>query len=51
LQAGKLTGDERTTALAPLKGAGWTEVKDRDAIHKEFLFKDFNEVCYFCSWL
>ncbi|XP_065353072.1 pterin-4-alpha-carbinolamine dehydratase [Cloeon dipterum] len=45
----KLTGDERTTALAPLKSSGWTEVKDRDAIYKEFLFKDFNEAFGFMS--
>ncbi|KAF4522986.1 hypothetical protein B566_EDAN009577 [Ephemera danica] len=47
--AGKLTGDEKSNALAPLQSAGWTEVKDRDAIYKEFLFKDFNEAFGFMS--
>jgi pterin-4a-carbinolamine dehydratase len=41
-----LTGDAKTTALAPLMSAGWTEVKDREAIYKEYLFKDFNEVSF-----
>ena len=27
----------------PLR-AGWTMVEGRDAIYKEYLFKDFNEV-------
>lgn len=30
--------------LAPLKSAGWSMVEGRDAIYKEFLFKNFNEV-------
>lgn len=30
--------------MSPLKEAGWTMVEGRDAIYKEFLFKDFNEV-------
>ena len=40
----KLTDKERTSKLAPLTAAGWTSVQGRDAIYKEFLFKDFNEV-------
>lgn len=36
----KLTGAERKTALAGLKG--WTEVAGRDAISKKFVFADFN---------
>ncbi len=36
----KLTGPERAAALAGLKG--WREVHGRDAIAKEFRFKDFN---------
>lgn len=39
----KLTEEERQTTLAPLLNAGWSKVKDRDAIYKEFLFKNFNE--------
>ncbi|KAL3221632.1 hypothetical protein MRX96_029263 [Rhipicephalus microplus] len=39
----KLTDEERKTSLEPLFTAGWTQVKDRDAIYKEFLFKNFNQ--------
>src|SRR5437660_5266163 len=36
----KLSGEARKTALAKL--SGWAEVKDRDAITRKFVFKDFN---------
>jgi len=36
----KLSGEARSRALARLKG--WSEVKDRDAISKKFVFADFN---------
>ena len=39
----KLTGAARADALATLKDSGWTEVDDRDAIHKTFQFKNFVE--------
>jgi 4a-hydroxytetrahydrobiopterin dehydratase len=45
--AQKLTGDARKTALARL--AGWSEVKDRDAITKTFTFRDFNEAFGFMT--
>jgi 4a-hydroxytetrahydrobiopterin dehydratase len=45
--AQKLTGDARKTALAKL--AGWSEVKDRDAITKTFTFRDFNEAFGFMT--
>jgi len=45
----KLSDDERTQSLGPLKEAGWTMVKDRDAIYKEFLFKNFNQAFGFMS--
>jgi 4a-hydroxytetrahydrobiopterin dehydratase len=38
--SGKLSGDGRKTAMARLKG--WSEVEDRDAISKKFVFADFN---------
>jgi 4a-hydroxytetrahydrobiopterin dehydratase len=38
--SGKLSGDARKTAMARLDG--WSEVKDRDAINKKFVFVDFN---------
>ena len=43
----KLTGDGRKAALARL--AGWSEVKDRDAISKKFNFRDFNEAFGFMT--
>ena len=45
--AQKLTGDARKGALAKL--SGWSEVKDRDAITKKFVFKDFNEAFGFMT--
>ena len=38
--SGKLSGEARKTALGRLNG--WSEVKDRDAISKKFVFADFN---------
>lgn len=43
-QAAKLTPDERGTKLSPLLANRWSLVDDRDAIKKEFIFKNFNEV-------
>jgi 4a-hydroxytetrahydrobiopterin dehydratase len=43
----KLTGDERTQALADLDG--WTEVEGRDAIQKSYQFKSFNQAFGFMS--
>jgi len=31
------------SVLEPLQASGWTEVQERDAIHKVFQFKDFTE--------
>jgi 4a-hydroxytetrahydrobiopterin dehydratase len=61
----QLNQDERKTQLQPLfekgKGllnvmlnayssyTGWTMVKDRDAIYKEFIFKDFNQAFGFMT--
>jgi 4a-hydroxytetrahydrobiopterin dehydratase len=39
--AEKLSGEARKSALTRLKG--WSEVADRDAITRKFVFKDFNE--------
>lgn len=38
--SGKLSGEARKTALGRLQG--WSDVKDRDAISKKFVFADFN---------
>lgn len=46
-QAGKiqtLTMEEREHLLPMMRNAQWVEVVGRDAIYKEFLFKDFNQV-------
>lgn len=43
----KLSEEERKTKLEPLLTAGWSLVEGRDAIHKDFQFKDFNEVFVF----
>ena len=38
--AQKLSGEARSRALTRLKG--WSDVDGRDAIHKKFVFADFN---------
>ncbi|KAJ8316268.1 hypothetical protein KUTeg_006282 [Tegillarca granosa] len=45
----KLTDEERTGTLQPLMDKGWTMVQGRDAIYKEFLFKDFNQAFGFMT--
>lgn len=40
----KLTDDERKEKVGPLLSSGWTLVEGRDAIYKEFVFKNFSEV-------
>lgn len=45
----KLTDQERVELLKPLFSSGWTLVEGRDAIYKEFLFKDFNEAFGFMT--
>jgi 4a-hydroxytetrahydrobiopterin dehydratase len=43
----KLTGDARATALAGLPG--WVDVAGRDAIRKEFTFRNFSEAFGFMA--
>ena len=45
--AEKLAGSARTAALAKL--SGWREVKGRDAITRQFTFRDFNEAFGFMA--
>eukprot|EP00088_Acartia_fossae_P012127 TRINITY_DN1621_c0_g1_i5.p1 TRINITY_DN1621_c0_g1~~TRINITY_DN1621_c0_g1_i5.p1 ORF type:complete len:142 (-),score=13.75 TRINITY_DN1621_c0_g1_i5:92-517(-) len=45
----KLNAGERSELLTPLFDKGWTMVDNRDAIYKEFLFKDFSESWGFMS--
>lgn len=47
--ASKLTESERSEKLTPLFSNGWSLVEKRDAIYKEFLFKDFNQAFGFMS--
>lgn len=35
--------------LPPLLNSGWSMVNGRDAIYKEFMFRDFNEAFSFMS--
>ncbi|XP_019737690.1 pterin-4-alpha-carbinolamine dehydratase isoform X1 [Hippocampus comes] len=44
-----LTDAERAHLLPLLQNAQWVEVVGRDAIYKEFLFKDFNQAFGFMS--
>jgi 4a-hydroxytetrahydrobiopterin dehydratase len=43
----KLTGKARSEALAQLPG--WTEIEGRDAIRKEFKFRNFSEAFGFMA--
>lgn len=48
-QADKLSQEERDSLLQPLLQTGWQVQSNRDAIEKEFKFKDFNEAFGFMS--
>ncbi|ENN72774.1 hypothetical protein HUJ04_013393 [Dendroctonus ponderosae] len=43
----KLSTEERNSQLNDLLGKGWTVQNDRDAIYKEFQFRDFNQAMAF----
>ncbi|XP_047352811.1 probable pterin-4-alpha-carbinolamine dehydratase isoform X1 [Vespa velutina] len=45
----KLTQEERDLLLNPLLENGWTLKTERDAIYKEFIFKNFNEAFGFMT--
>ncbi|KAL6264945.1 hypothetical protein P5V15_005041 [Pogonomyrmex californicus] len=45
----KLTPEEREQNLSPLLSTGWTVQANRDAIYKEFVFKNFNEAFGFMT--
>ena len=47
LSRDKLSDSDRDKALASLKG--WKVMSDRDAIYKEFQFKDFSEAFAFMT--
>ncbi|CAK7294171.1 pterin-4-alpha-carbinolamine dehydratase 2 isoform X1 [Vulpes vulpes] len=44
-----LTKEERNQVIRDLKAAGWSELHERDAIYKEFSFKNFNQAFGFMS--
>lgn len=46
-RAEKLTGESRKNAMSRL--SGWTDVANRDAIEKRFLFSDFSAAFGFMS--
>jgi len=39
-----LNDEERSSILKPLLEKGWSIPSERDALYKEFKFKDFNQV-------
>lgn len=45
----KLSADERLSKLEPILSSGWKLVENRDAIYKEFMFKNFNEAFGFMT--
>jgi 4a-hydroxytetrahydrobiopterin dehydratase len=47
MMAQRLTGEDRKTALARLRN--WKEVEGRDAIARQFTFRDFNEAFGFMA--
>ncbi|XP_021266529.1 pterin-4-alpha-carbinolamine dehydratase 2, partial [Numida meleagris] len=44
-----LTAQERSQVLLDLKASGWSELGERDAIYKEFNFKNFNQAFGFMT--
>ncbi|XP_010717599.2 pterin-4-alpha-carbinolamine dehydratase 2 isoform X3 [Meleagris gallopavo] len=44
-----LTAEERNQVLLDLKASGWSESGERDAIYKEFNFKNFNQAFGFMT--
>ncbi|XP_030881470.1 pterin-4-alpha-carbinolamine dehydratase 2 [Leptonychotes weddellii] len=44
-----LTAEERNQVILDLKAAGWSELHERDALYKEFSFKNFNQAFGFMS--
>lgn len=44
-----MTTEERNQVIRDLKAAGWSELNERDAIYKEFSFKNFNQAFGFMS--
>ncbi|RNA44478.1 putative pterin-4-alpha-carbinolamine dehydratase [Brachionus plicatilis] len=45
----KLDDSQRETLVKPLLEKGWTVTPNRDALYKEFLFKNFNQAFGFMT--
>ncbi|KAM6056174.1 pterin-4-alpha-carbinolamine dehydratase 2 isoform 3-T3 [Chlamydotis macqueenii] len=45
-----LTTEERNQVLLDLKASGWSQLGERDAIYKEFNFKNFNQRLREAGW-
>ncbi|XP_042192596.1 pterin-4-alpha-carbinolamine dehydratase isoform X2 [Callorhinchus milii] len=48
-KAHRLNPEEREQFLPNLRAVGWVEVDGRDAIYKEFIFKNFNQAFGFMT--
>ena len=44
-----MTAEERSQMILDLKAVGWLELSERDAINKEFSFRNFNQASGFMS--
>ena len=44
-----LSEEDRETDLKPLLEEGWTQLQERDGIHREYQFKNFNEAFGFMT--
>ncbi|KAI9249901.1 transcriptional coactivator/pterin dehydratase [Sporodiniella umbellata] len=49
LRVRRLSTEQKQRVLTPLLSQGWQELKERDAMMKEYEFKDFNEAFGFMS--
>ena len=45
----KLSDEQRSVDLKAVEESGWKVQEDRDAIYKEFVFRDFNEAFGFMT--
>ncbi|XP_060525267.1 probable pterin-4-alpha-carbinolamine dehydratase [Cylas formicarius] len=45
----KLSSEDRATTLSKLTQQGWAVLESKDAIYKEFVFKNFNQAFGFMS--
>ncbi|XP_067876510.1 pterin-4-alpha-carbinolamine dehydratase isoform X1 [Heterodontus francisci] len=48
-KAHRLSAEQRDQLLPNLRAVGWAEVEGRDAIYKEFVFKNFNQAFGFMT--